>query len=81
MKTVLEITQDIDTPVKLEQAANYSFRVTYGKHVLANMTYEEAFAEFGACILHSATCAGLVAEDPANNPWNEINEPKSTTGA
>jgi hypothetical protein len=35
------------------------FRVTYGCQVTDNLTYEQASAEFGSCLLHAATCEGL----------------------
>lgn len=36
------------------------FAVSYGAQYHAGMTYDEAAAELGACLMHAATCAGLM---------------------
>jgi hypothetical protein len=58
MKTVIELTEGLDFPVKLEQAASGQFRVTYGKQVKSRLEYSDAVREFGACVFHSLACAG-----------------------
>lgn len=52
-------------PVELTQLASGEFRVTYGAHERRQLSYEEAAAELGACLLHSATCAGQLMAGPA----------------
>jgi hypothetical protein len=47
-----------DYPVRLFQTGFDRFTVEYGKQVKRTMSYAEAGAEFGLCIMHSAACAG-----------------------
>lgn len=47
-----------DYPVRLIQTGFDRFTVEYGKQVKRTMTYAEAGAEFGLCVMHSAACAG-----------------------
>lgn len=47
-----------DYPVRLFQTGFDRFIVEYGDQVKRTMTYAEAGAEFGLCIMHSAACAG-----------------------
>lgn len=52
-----EVT-DLDSPVQLAQTGIDRFTVTYGKQIKTGLTYNEAASEYGACIMHSAACAG-----------------------
>jgi hypothetical protein len=54
---------DADYPVKLEQSTNGKFRVTYGLQIKSNLTYGDAAKEYGACIMHSVACLGLLDND------------------
>ena len=62
---ILEVTV-LDRLVKLERHAKGRgrdkgrYRVTYGLEVKSNLTYMEATQKFGLCVLHSATCKGLL---------------------
>jgi hypothetical protein len=47
-----------DYPVRLFQTGFDRFTVEYGKQVKRTMSYSEAGAEFGLCVMHSASCAG-----------------------
>lgn len=51
--------------IKLEQsdARGKLFRVTYGQQVKQGLTYSEACAELGACILHQLACDSLIDND------------------
>jgi len=51
---------DLHCPLKLEQAGNKGglFTVTYGKQVCAGLTYSEAAAEYGSCLMHALACEG-----------------------
>lgn len=49
-----------DYPVQLFQTGFDQFTVQYGKQVKRTMTYAEAGAEFGLCVMHSAACAGAL---------------------
>lgn len=63
MKTCFETRLAHQYPIKLEQAADGSFRVTYGLQVKAGLGYAEAAKELGECIMHSAACAGSLDND------------------
>jgi len=60
MKTVIEIIEDLDTPVKLEVNTRGKFRVTYGKDIKSNLSYNEAAEQLGFCIFHSLQCLGAL---------------------
>jgi hypothetical protein len=47
-----------DLLIKLEQRTNKQglFRVTYGLQVTDELTYAQACAELGQCILHALAC-------------------------
>lgn len=47
-------------PIKLEQHANGTFRVTYGAEVKDHLDFEDAPHEFGRCVFHALACAGLM---------------------
>lgn len=51
-------TRDLDTSVEISQQSVNRFTVTYGKHVRKGLSYAQAAQELGACLLHSACCAG-----------------------
>lgn len=54
---------DLPFPITLKQsngAGTHVFSVTYGKQERQRLTYAEAAKELGECIMHAATCAGLV---------------------
>lgn len=55
MKTCINLKEH---SLKLEQRGIDSFRVTYGKQVTDRMTYNEAAAEFGSCLMHSLASMG-----------------------
>lgn len=57
MRTCLSLT-DIAFPIKLEQAANGRFRVTYGLQVKAGLGYVDAAKELGECLFHALACDG-----------------------
>lgn len=48
--------------VRLLQTGVGRFAVEYGKHYRNGMTYAQAAKELGECIMHAATCAGLIRE-------------------
>jgi hypothetical protein len=54
--TCLELN-DIDSPIKLEQRANGTFRVTYGMQIKDYLSYVEAAHELGKYIFHALACA------------------------
>lgn len=56
---MLKVT-GLDHDVTLDKEQDGTFKVTYGLHVSIEDTFEEALAEFNSCVLHSATCAGLM---------------------
>ena len=49
-----------DREVTLEQEQDGTFKVTYGHHVSIEDTLQDALAEFNNCVIHSATCAGML---------------------
>lgn len=51
---------DLGFALKLEQAQNKAglFTVTYGKQVTRDLTYSEAAAEYGSCLMHALACEG-----------------------
>jgi hypothetical protein len=57
MKTCFEI-EIAGIPVKLEQRANKTFRVTYGKQVNDHEEYFEASLSLGSAIFHALACEG-----------------------
>lgn len=57
MDTV-HIFTDGDCLVILEQRTNKKFRVTYGGCVYDQLSYADAYKEFGSCVFHSLACAG-----------------------
>lgn len=40
--------------------ADSDFAISYGAQYKTGMTYAEAAAELGECLMHAATCAGLM---------------------
>ena len=48
--------------VRLIQTGLNSFTVEYGSDVRQRLSYEGAAKEFGACVMHAAVCAGLIAQ-------------------
>ena len=58
MKTVIDLKDGLDYPVKLEQAASGKFRVTYGLQIKSDLKYREACLEFGSCVFHSLDSLG-----------------------
>jgi len=47
-------------PVTLLQNSRKSFTVEYGAQVTKDLTYSEAAAELGACLMHAMACAGTL---------------------
>ncbi len=54
-----EVT-NLDYDVILVQTGKDSFSVRYGLQIKNNLSYLEAATEYGLCILHSASCSGLI---------------------
>ena len=46
--------------ITLTQTGIDRFTVQYGKQVKSNLTYAQAAAELGACIMHSRACDGVL---------------------
>lgn len=59
MTTMMQAT-GLDLDVALDKEQDGTYKVTYGQYVSIEDTFEEALAEFNSCVLHSATCAGLM---------------------
>jgi hypothetical protein len=57
MITCIELN-DLPFQVRVEQAANGGFRVTYGAQVKRDLTCSEATKEFGECVFHALQCVG-----------------------
>lgn len=66
MRTVLSMKMPYG--LLLEQRANGTFKVTYGKEVKDNLEYAEAAKEFGLCLFHALACEGKLD----NGEKNEI---------
>lgn len=49
-----------DLGVRLIQTGKDRFTVVYGKQVKQGLSYGEAAAEYGACIMHSLACDGML---------------------
>ena len=54
----IEVTEGLDTPVKLEQTSKKLYTVTYGQQVTEKLDYFEAMKELQDCVAHSMECAG-----------------------
>lgn len=63
MRTCYETTL-AGFPIKLEQAANGRFRVTYGAQVDADLTYAEAAKALGLNVMHALACEGQLDNEP-----------------
>lgn len=50
-------------PLKVEQLANTTLRITYGKHVKDCRTRDEAIAELGSCMMHWFACDNRMRGD------------------
>lgn len=50
----------LDCPVELTQQGKNRFTVTYGNQVRRDLGYADAASELGACLMHSAACAGKI---------------------
>lgn len=46
--------------VSMVQTGFNRFTVSYGLQVTANLTYAQAAKEFGECVMHEASCDGLI---------------------
>ena len=55
---MLTICDGLDYPVIVEQYEGNKYRVKYGSYSVEGLSYLGAIHEMGACVLHSATCAG-----------------------
>jgi hypothetical protein len=63
MKTCFEILNG-NFPIRLEQRGeNGLFRVTYGKQVQNNLTYDQAASDLGAAIMHNAALEGKLGNE------------------
>jgi hypothetical protein len=51
--------------IKIEQHEDKRllFRITYGAHVVDNLTYLEAAQEYGQCVFHALACESLLIWD------------------
>lgn len=58
MRLCFETTRGYGFGIKLEQAANGKFRVTYGKQVKDKLCYSEAAMKLGSCLMHALACEG-----------------------
>ena len=58
MNTIMQAT-GLDTAVTLN-AHSDSYSVVYGAEVYKTMDFESALGRFNECVVHSATCAGLL---------------------
>lgn len=57
MKTCIEINL-AGYGISLHQVGVENFTVKYHKQVKTSLTYPQAAAEFGACIMHALACEG-----------------------
>lgn len=55
---VIEATEGLDTPVKLEQTSKYKYKVIYGLDISEGLCYNQAVIEFSYCVGHSRECLG-----------------------
>lgn len=55
---IIEVTEGLDTPVKLEQTSKHLYTVTYGLQVTEKLDYFEAMQELTNCVGHSMECVG-----------------------
>ena len=53
-------------PIELTQQGRDRFTVIYWKQIKNNLTYAEAAAELGACIMHAAACEGKLDNGEAS---------------
>jgi hypothetical protein len=58
--TCLDLAATTQMPIKLEQQGVNNFKVIYGKQAKRCMSYEDAAAELGECIMHWLACQGLL---------------------
>lgn len=70
MKTCFELNS-LAFPVKLEQRANRTFRVTYGKQVTDKLSYTQATQKLGAAIMHALACDGAVESEADESEAND----------
>lgn len=54
---IIEVTEGLDTPVKLEQTSKNLYTVTYGLQITEKLDYFEAMRELTECVGHSLECA------------------------
>jgi hypothetical protein len=68
---------DVPFGVELYQQGVDCFAVVYGQQVKTNLTYAQAAAEYGQCIMHALACASMLDNsDPYEDDWEEVdNEP------
>jgi hypothetical protein len=59
MKTIY-LNEQHAYPIKLEQRASGDFVLTYGNQVQRGLSYRQAARDLGGCIMHAATCDGLI---------------------
>ena len=60
MKTILIVSNGLDTPVSIVQKGKRKFVVTYGLQVKPFDNWKSAFEEFGYCVAHSLECSGML---------------------
>lgn len=53
--------------IELLQTGRDRFAVRYGAMKRSGLSYEQAAAELGACIMHNCACAGLIKSDSEDN--------------
>lgn len=66
---------DVPFGVELYQQGVDCFTVIYGQQVKTHLTYAQAAAEYGKCIMHALACAGqLDNSDPFEDDWEEVDQ-------
>ncbi|MCP5006546.1 MAG: hypothetical protein GY941_21790 [Planctomycetes bacterium] len=54
------LDHDVTLSVIIASDGFQEFIVQYGKEKLTHLNYSQACKQFGACVLHSAQCMGLL---------------------
>lgn len=67
MKLLVETKIPGSHEVRLYQHGVNKFSVGYGQHVNMDLDRVQAAREYGNCIMHALSCAGLLYESPPPN--------------
>ena len=62
-ETSISFHEYLDYPVKLTSYGNDKFIIEYGAEKHPCNSYAETAEQLGACIMHSAICAGTIKVD------------------